>query len=48
LALRPNVGLGLRVDTPVGPLAFDYGFNVVRRGGLDENLGAFHFSIGVF
>jgi len=46
--LRPNVGLGLRVNTPVGPLAFDYGFNVARRQALGENLGAFHFSIGVF
>ena len=56
--LRYAVGSGLRIATPVGPLAFDYGFNVERV--LDtmfpnrvnqrtwESLGAFHFSIGLF
>lgn len=56
--LRYAVGTGLRVGTPVGPLVFDYGFNVDRV--LDafelsdrperywEDLGAFHFSIGLF
>ena len=56
---RYAVGTGLRLNTPVGPLAFDYGFNVERV--LDqlgvtspanrrtwEDLGAFHFSIGLF
>jgi len=55
--LRYSTGTGLRIGTPVGPLAFDYGFNVDRV--LDEafpkrknqrtweSLGAFHFSIGV-
>ena len=57
LKLRYATGTGLRIGTPVGPLAFDYGFNVDRV--LDEafpkrknqrtweSLGAFHFSIGV-
>jgi outer membrane protein assembly factor BamA len=56
--MRYAVGSGLRVGTPIGPLAFDYGFNVDRV--LDawvpsrenqrfwEDIGAFHFSIGVF
>ncbi len=56
--LRYAVGTGLRVGTPIGPLAFDYGFNVDRV--LDEffpqrenqrfweDMGAFHFSIGLF
>ena len=56
---RYAVGTGLRLSTPVGPLAFDYGFNIERI--LDqlgqtskanqrywEDLGAFHFSIGLF
>ncbi len=55
--LRYATGTGLRIETPIGPLAFDYGFNVERV--LDqifptrknqrtwESLGAFHFSIGV-
>ena len=55
--LRYAVGSGLRVATPIGPLVFDYGFNVARV--LDEfskrenkrtweDLGAFHFSIGLY
>jgi len=57
--LRYSVGTGLRLATPIGPLVFDYGFNVERV--LDalnltaaekrrywEDLGAFHFSIGLF
>jgi len=55
--LRYSTGSGLRIGTPIGPLVFDYGFNVERV--LDklvpsrknqrywEALGAFHFSIGV-
>lgn len=58
LKLRYAVGTGLRVGTPVGPLVFDYGFNVDRvldaldlRSGPErywEDIGAFHFSIGLF
>lgn len=56
--LRYALGTGLRFDTPVGPLVFDYGFNIDRV--LDgiylsrankrtwEPIGAFHFSIGLF
>jgi len=58
--LRYSFGTGLRVDTPVGPLVFDYGFNldrVLNEFGVLlpnrkprpwEDLGAFHFSIGLF
>lgn len=58
LQLRYTVGTGLRIGTPVGPLVFDYGLNIERV--LDklikdrakkrywEDLGAFHFSIGLF
>jgi outer membrane protein assembly factor BamA len=57
-SLRYATGTGLRLPTPVGPLAFDYGINIDRA--LDqvfpererrrrwEDLGAFHFSIGLF
>jgi outer membrane protein assembly factor BamA len=58
LTLRYTVGTGLRVRTPVGPLVFDYGFNASRvldaffpsrdRRRYWEDIGAFHFSIGLF
>jgi outer membrane protein insertion porin family len=58
LDLRMAAGSGIRVATPIGPLVFDYGFNIDRV--LDrlfpkrdnqrywEDIGAFHFSIGLF
>jgi outer membrane protein assembly factor BamA len=58
LRLRYATGSGLRIGTPIGPLVFDYGFNIDRV--LDalvpsrlhqrywEDIGAFHFSIGLF
>ncbi|NLE88166.1 MAG: BamA/TamA family outer membrane protein [Myxococcales bacterium] len=56
--LRYAFGTGLRVGTPVGPLVFDYGFNLDRlahaignksgAGRFWEDIGAFHFSIGLF
>jgi outer membrane protein assembly factor BamA len=45
------VSAGLRVNTPIGPLAFDYGFNLdgaTRKTKLNEDIGALHFSIGLF
>ncbi len=48
LDLRPTAGIGLRLQTPVGPIAFDYGFVLLRRENLGERFGAFHFSIGLF
>ena len=46
LSFRADIGAGIRVQTPVGPLVFDYGFNVARKS--YEDLGAFHFAIGLF
>jgi len=58
LKWRYATGTGLRVETPIGPLVLDYGFNIERV--LDklfpsrtnqrvwEDLGAFHFTIGLF
>jgi outer membrane protein insertion porin family len=46
--IRPTGGLGARFVTPVGPLAFDVGFNPFFRELLNEPWVAFHFSIGVF
>jgi outer membrane protein assembly factor BamA len=47
-ALRPVAGFGIRWGTPVGPLAFDLGFNLDRDKRLNEDWGKLHFSIGVF
>ena len=44
--LRYALGAGLRIITPVGPLALDYGINLNRRQW--EDFGAFHFAIGLF
>jgi outer membrane protein assembly factor BamA len=48
LVPRWNAGLGVRIATPVGPIALDYGFNLDRRERLGEPFGSFHFSIGLF
>lgn len=48
IRLRANTGLGIRVQTPVGPIALDYGFNLTRNEILGEPFGALHFSVGVF
>lgn len=46
--LRPTAGAGLRVNTPVGPIALDYGIVLQRRSVLAEPFGTLHFSIGLF
>jgi outer membrane protein assembly factor BamA len=48
LRLRPTAGAGLRLDTPVGPIALDWGFNLSPREQLEERDNAVHFSIGLF
>ncbi len=45
--IRASVGAGVRIQTPVGPLALDYGINVTRHTEY-EDFGAFHFAIGLF
>lgn len=45
---RWNAGLGIRLRTPVGPIALDYGFVLDRRDELGEPVGSLHFSIGVY
>jgi outer membrane protein assembly factor BamA len=46
LQIRSDVGAGVRIDTPVGPLVFDFGFNVLPHS--YEDAFAFHFAIGLF
>ncbi len=45
--LRAAAGTGARVQTPVGPLALDYGINLTRISAY-EDFGALNFSIGLF
>lgn len=42
--LKFTTGLGLRYDTPVGPIRVDYGVKLQREKG--ESRGELHFSIG--
>jgi len=44
LKLRTGAGLGLRIDTPVGLLRVDYGFNLKPRAG--EKRSSIFFSLG--
>jgi len=42
--IKYTTGLGLRYNTPVGPLSVDYGYKLNRRTG--ESRGEIHFSVG--
>lgn len=42
--IKFTAGLGLRYNTPVGPLRVDYGIKLSRQQG--ESFGALHFSVG--
>lgn len=42
--MKFTTGLGLRYNTPVGPLRVDYGIKLSRQQG--ESFGALHFSVG--
>ena len=46
--LRYSIGPGLSIDTPVGPIALDLGFNLSRYDLFNEPPVAFNFSIGRF
>ncbi|HEY8076366.1 MAG TPA: POTRA domain-containing protein [Labilithrix sp.] len=46
LPMRADIGTGLRIQTPVGPFAIDYGINITREP--YEDFGALNFAIGLF
>ena len=48
IALRASVGAGLRLQTPVGPVALDLGVNLDPDPLLNEKIWDFHLRIGVF
>ncbi len=45
--IRADVGTGLRVKTPIAPLAFDLGYNLTRKVPYEDPF-AFSFSLGLF
>jgi outer membrane protein insertion porin family len=42
--LNMAAGLGMRLELPIGPVRFEYGYNLTRDPG--EPIGTFHFAIG--
>ena len=46
--LRSSAGFGLRLNTPVGPMAFDLGFIIDRDPSRGEPKRQLHFNVGVF
>lgn len=48
LQLRYVTGAGLRLRTPVGPVAFDVGLNLDPDRDVNEQAANVHFSIGLF
>ena len=42
--LEMAAGLGIRLELPIGPVRFEYGYNLTRDSG--EPNGTFHFAIG--
>lgn len=45
--MRVSLGTGARLQTPVFPIVFDFGFNPWRRS-YDDRSWAFNFAIGLF
>ncbi len=43
--LASDVGIGLRLDLPIGPIRIDYGFPI-QTGGNNSNSGKFNFNVG--
>ena len=54
-SLRYSAGTGIRLQTPIGPIAVDYGVNLSRLFSATSNVERtyedpweFHFAIGLF
>jgi outer membrane protein insertion porin family len=44
--LVSDVGIGLRLDLPIGPLRIDYGIPIQKDGFKDSGSGKFNFNVG--
>jgi len=44
--LVSDVGIGLRLDLPIGPLRIDYGIPIQKDGFKDAGSGKFNFNVG--
>ena len=42
--LKYTTGAGIRYNTPIGPLRFDYGYKLVKE--IGEDVGEWHFTLG--
>jgi len=47
VTFRAAVGSGIRIQTPIAPIALDYGINLTRYSAYEE-FGALNFAIGLF
>ena len=45
---RDAAGVGVRYNTPVGPVSAEYGYKLKRQREVGESEGRFHFSIRAF
>ncbi|MDP8289420.1 MAG: BamA/TamA family outer membrane protein, partial [Candidatus Susulua stagnicola] len=40
-----SIGLGFRVNTPIGPVSVDYGWPLSKEVGEEGKEGRFHFNV---
>jgi outer membrane protein assembly factor BamA len=48
MKIRKAAGFGVRLITPIGPIALDFGFNLSPDPAYEEQAWTVHFNVGVF